>query len=312
MFESTVAGSELVLVANKDYHLGAPTFDKFIIHVMATTNASSAMLAGDIDFCYPFLSHDELELLESYDYITTVRRDIPSISSYIVINQLVYDDYRLNKAIDLAIDRDVIAAMLGDAEPIESFIMSNTKYYDDTCTYTYDPEAAKALVDEMAAEGTFNPNDPFYICCGSSSEDLANLIASYLQAVGINASISMMEGTTMIAGLHSTDVGCGLLSKDMAANPMWMKNLLTSKTSTTINTTSDVWDVFYERFMAASSEDEEIAIVKEMQQTWLEQEPYIFYAARYSDYCYNSRLGDNVNLQALENYNLAVWEWDVH
>jgi hypothetical protein len=98
----------------------------------------------------------------------------------------------------------------------------------------------------------------------------------------------------------------------MAANPMWMKNLLTSKTSTTINTTSDVWDVFYERFMAASSEDEEIAIVKEMQQTWLEQEPYIFYAARYSDYCYNSRLGDNVNLQALENYNLAGWEWDVH
>lgn len=309
-FESTIPGSELVMTANKDYYLGAPKFAKFKIQVMATTNMASAIIAGDVDLAYPPMSVDDITSLEGIDGIKVVHLDVPTQPFMIMVNQSVYPDKRIRQAMDKAIDRDAICAMLQNAASIESPILSSTKYYDSSVTPTYDPDAAKAILQEAAADGAIDLSKPITLCTPPGArEKCASIIQQNLQAIGMTVNIQVEEAATMFAGFYDGTTGIGLVNMTMQSNPMYLRNMLTNDAATFINNTSDIWDDYYTRFMQAASDEDAVAVVDEMQQTWLDEVPIIFYAATYEDYAYNTRLGDDIGMEDIGLGNLPVWQW---
>ncbi|MCH4031245.1 MAG: ABC transporter substrate-binding protein [Lachnospiraceae bacterium] len=311
IFESTVPGSELVMKANKNYQLGAPGFETLRIEVMATSNMASSIISGDIDLCYPYLSSDDIETLKAVGGNVVVEHDDTPYQPWMIfINQLVYNDSRINQAIDLAIDRDAIAAMLKNAEPAESPILKGTKYYDETCTTTRDVEKAKELFQEAAADGSIDLSQPLVINTPSGPrEQVASIIQQNLQEAGLTVEIQVQEAATMFSGLFSGTVGIALVNASYSSNPMWLKTFLTNDSASYINVQDDTWDDMYAKFVAAGTEEEEIAVAKEYQQLWLEKEPCIFYAASYEDYPHSARLGNAVGLLNDSTGNVTVWNW---
>ncbi|MGI5990316.1 MAG: ABC transporter substrate-binding protein [Lachnospiraceae bacterium] len=311
IFESQVAGSELVLKANKNYQLGAPGFETLRIEVMASTNMASSIISGDIDLCYPYLSNDDIETLKAVGGNVVVEHDDTPFQPYMIfVNQLVYNDSRINKAIDLAIDRDAIVAMLKNAEAAESPVLKGTKYYDDTCTATRDVEQAKELFQEAAADGSIDLSQPIVINTpGGVREQIASIIQQNLEEAGVTCEIQVQEAATMFSGLFSGTVGIALVNASYSSNPMWLRTFLTNDSASYINVQDDTWDDIYDEFIAAATEEDQIQVAKDYQQLWLEKEPVIIYAAGYEDYPHSARLGNSVGLLNDASGNLTVWNW---
>lgn len=144
---------------------------------------------------------------------------------------------------------------------------------------------------------------------GDGGEQVASIIQQNLQEAGVTVQIQVQEAATMFAGLFSGSVGIALVNASYSSNPMWLRSFLTNDATTYINVQDDTWDEMYDRFVAADTEEGEIAAAKEFQQLWLEKEPCIFYAASYEDYPHSARLGNAVGLLNDASGNLTVWNW---
>ena len=313
-FESTIPGSSLTLVANEDYHLGAPKFDKLNITVMNGDSAVTALLSGDIDIMYPAPSRENFQAMEGSDILSYFFAKYPTNQRCLYINNKFGIDKRVRQAVDKAVDRESIAAMIGDAIPIETPVQVGSEYLDPECSYTYDPEAARAILAEAIADGAYDPSEPLLIVTsGSAGEKLCALVEQNLEAVGFNIEVQMMEAATMFAGFTDGSVTMGTVSKDSNFNPLYMRTALTNKRSSYIGWQTELWDDIAAEFMNAANHEEELAVMKKFQETWIDEVPSIFLCASYSNYAYNSRLGDGESL-GLENaaYGcLPVWEWNV-
>ncbi len=313
-FVSTIPGSTLTLATNKDYHLGAPKFDQLNITVMNADSAVTALMAGDIDMMYPAPSKENFEALQGSDILSYYYAKYPTNQRCLYINNKFGIDKRVRQAIDKAVDRESIAAMIGNAIPIETPVQVGSEYLDPDCSYTYDPEAARAILAEAIADGAYDPNEPLLlVTSGSAGEMLCALVEQNLEAVGFNIEVQMMEAATMFAGFTDGSVTMGTVSKDSNFNPMYMRTALTNKRSSYIGWQTELWDNIANEFMNAANHEEEIAVMKKFQETWIDEVPSIFLCASYSNYAYNNRLGDGESL-GLENaaYGcLPVWEWNV-
>ena len=313
-FESTIAGSELVLTANEDYYLGAPKFDKLRIQVMNADSAVAAMLAGDIDVMYPAPSKDNFATLEASGTLSCYYMPYPTQQRCIYINNQVITDSRVRRAMDMAIDREAIATML-EGEPIETPVALVSKYLDPDVTYTYDPEAAKALLDEAIADGAYDPSVSINLVTGTAAEgeNICSLVQQNLAAIGMNVEVQKMEAATMFAGFYDNTVAMGTVTKPTSLNPMYMRTALTNKRTSYMQWPTELWDDIAMDFMNAKNEDEEMTVMKEFQETWVEEVPSLFMAATYEHYAYSPRLGDgeSLGLEYASLGSLPVWQWNV-
>ena len=313
-FESTIAGSELVLTANEDYYLGAPKFDKMRLQVMNADSSTAALISGDLDLIYPAPTKDNFKAMEAAGSLSCYYMPYASSQRCIYINNHVITDSRIRRAMDMAIDRESLAAML-EGTPIETPVTLASKYLDPSITYTYDPAAAKALLDEAIADGAYDPSQVITLVTGSSSEgeNICSLVQQNLIAIGMNVEVQKMEAATMFAGFYDDTVTMGTVTKGSNLNPMYMRTSLTNKRTSYMQWPTDLWDDIAMEFMAAKDEDEEMAVMKKFQETWLEEVPSLFMVATYQNYAYSPRLGDgeSLGIEYADLGSLPVWLWNV-
>lgn len=147
----------------------------------------------------------------------------------IFMDQPPLNDVRIRKALNIAFDR---AAFLGtimsvDALPASQYMLPSVNGYDDSLKYwPYDPDQAKALVEEAKAAGV--PVDTPIDLYGSQfmqanlDEMLQTLVQSWQEA-GLNVQIKMVDkiqhsamrrkpyptdrGPTMVHELHDNTAG---------------------------------------------------------------------------------------------------------
>lgn len=313
-FDSMVAGSQLVMKSNKDYHLGAPGFDKMIIQVMAPTNMASSLISGDIDLAYPTLTEDDIKTLEGAgaEKVKVVREKAPSQPYMIYINQAVLPDKRIRQAMDKAIDRKALAKLLQHAEPIETPIRKDSKYYDAAASYTYDPAEAKKIFDSAVADGAVKPGQEFVITTPAGiREKCANIIQQNLQAIGMNTKIEVTEAATMFAGFSTGKTAIGLVNRSASQDPMYMAYHLTANPPYWCHITYSLWDDYYKAYLNAPSDEDKLTIVKNYQESWLDDVPIIFYASTYKDYGYNPKIQGDIALPDADYGNMPVWKWSV-
>lgn len=205
------------LSANPDYWEGAPHIPTLRVRVIADTNALQAELrSGRVDIA-PLptsLSPDAIKLL-GQDPKLQVSQFTGSNLNLLTFNcsQPPLNDVRVRQALAHAIDREGLIRdlLLGQGKIAHSILPEESWAYSAGEQYTFDPAAAKKLLDEA------NLKDPdgdgpqlrftkpiVFKVSGSSvaGKNYAGVIQNYLKNVGVPVSIETAELNTLFDELR--------------------------------------------------------------------------------------------------------------
>ena len=195
MFDEWVQGDRVELVRNPDYWgepvaLEAATF-KFISDPNA---AFAALMAGDVDAFPYFQAQETLPQFEANPQFQVI---VGSTEGEVILSTNnasgPLSDLRVRQAIAHAINRDdlITGAMSGFGTPIGThFPPHNPDYVDLTDLSPYDPDKARALLDEAGVE---NLSLRLALPPPSYARRGGEIIAAQLRAVGIETEITNLE-----------------------------------------------------------------------------------------------------------------------
>ena len=204
--ESWTPQSSVVLKANPGYWGDAPHIANVELRVLpeATTQASS-LRAHDVDLI--LAANEQVSAFEGDAAFQIMQYPMNGVQ-LMAINcaNEVLSDVRVRQAINMAVDKDALieAVWWGYGEKIGShFPPSLAGYVDCNDTYAYDPDAAKALLDECgytAEELTFSMRLP------KSYKEYVNagqVIADALAKVGITCNVEIVEWATWLDEVYT-------------------------------------------------------------------------------------------------------------
>lgn len=190
-----VNGERLVFSARDDYHgdeikVSSVTF-RYFADPIAATNALSA---GDVDGVANLLAPELLSKFDADENFTVINGESSGQVTLSLNNKAApFDDIRVRQAVLYAIDEQAVidTAWAGYGSHVESFAAPADPYYEDlNDLYPYDPERAKQLLAEAGHESL---NITYTVPNLSYATSSAEIVASQLAAVGINAEIKTVE-----------------------------------------------------------------------------------------------------------------------
>mgnify|MGYP002586461895 FL=1 len=198
--------------ANKDYWKGAPKIDKLNIKIVDGSQLYAGLQSGEIDITQQTMSdipQEDYESVEALDNVEVVYGS-PVTNQSVFIQTKNVPDVKVRQAMLYAIDRQQILEELlnGHGEIVDGFLSSASPFYDDSLTpISYDPEKAKALLEEAGWDGSQTIR--FYVNSGDSTfVNAASIIAAEWAAVDIKAEIQTVDFATLmsVAGTEDYDV----------------------------------------------------------------------------------------------------------
>lgn len=198
--------------ANKDYWKGAPKIDKLNIKIVDGSQLYAGLQSGEIDITQQTMSdipQEDYESVEALDNVEVVYGS-PVTNQSVFIQTKNVPDVKVRQAMLYAIDRQQILEELlnGHGEIVDGFLSSASPFFDDSLTpISYDPEKAKALLEEAGWDGSQTIR--FYVNSGDSTfVNAASIIAAEWAAVGIKAEIQTVDFATLmsVAGTEDYDV----------------------------------------------------------------------------------------------------------
>lgn len=306
-FESQLSGSQLTLTANSDYQLGAPDVETLVMKVVSATNMATSLMTGDIDMVYPTLTTEDSELLQEEDGVTVVKSEVPTNLMFITINNNNIPDARIRRAINLAVNKELIVDSLlqGEAVPSESYISPANRYYNTNLETEYAPEQAKALLEEAG----WDFSTPLTMAVPTGiREKIAVLIQQNLAEIGVELEITTVDAATMFSGVMKGDYDSCLVSYTAGLDPLYF-DMMFDNNKVNLASISDPTYMELQNAIAVELDDDiRMDLVNEWQEFIDEQEPYVWLYHAYSFGTYSARLG-NVHTQDAGNWNEASWEW---
>ena len=204
-YVSRSIGSNIVLEANEDYYRGAPAIKNVRFEVIPNTSNMAISLQTPVEGVdFAEIDSSVLAQLEANPQITVV--EVPTSSfTYVSMNleKEPFNDVKVRQAINYAINRENLVTVCyeGEAE-VNSNICAKSRsgYSEDQPEYTYDPEKAKALLEEAGIE---TPYDLGPILVAEKYSNLATVIQNDLKAVGLETTIGVQEFNAYIDNLIS-------------------------------------------------------------------------------------------------------------
>ncbi len=207
-------GDSIILEANPDYWGGAPILDGVELRVVPDNSARVVALeSGDLDFVQSPISPQDVKRMEQAEGFVVNR--VPA-AGYTYINLNCADpaisDVRVRQALSHLVNRqeilDTIYSGVGQLSrgPIPPGMWAFT---EDLPEYAFDPEAARALLDEagwtLGDDGMRSKDgETLSIVVSTHSEDpdrrqVAEVLQAVLAAEGIDSTTSVVEWPTFLA-----------------------------------------------------------------------------------------------------------------
>lgn len=198
--------------ANPDYWKGAPKIDKLNIKIVDGSQLYAGLQSGEIDITQHTMSvipPEDYASVEALDNVDVVYGS-PVTNQSMFIQTANVPDVRVRQAMLYAINRDQLLSELldGHGEVVDGFLSSASPFYDDSITpVTYDPEKAKALLEEAGWDGSQTLR--FYVNSGDSTfVNAATVMVAQWAAVGIKAEVQTVDFATLmsVAGTRDYDI----------------------------------------------------------------------------------------------------------
>ena len=195
IFDNWIAGNSVRLVANPDYFEGKPHLDDIVFRIIRDeTAAAIALENNEIDIFFALQQPEMIDRLEAADGITVLSRDANNTVN-LVLNTTIppLDDVRVRRAMAHALNRQgLIDGFFRGTKSFAYSVLTTTfqEFSDNVPRYDYDPDKARALLEEAGATGfefeltsvALNPYDRFPIP-----------MADDLNAVGIKTTLNVVE-----------------------------------------------------------------------------------------------------------------------
>jgi peptide/nickel transport system substrate-binding protein len=201
-FKEQVDGDHQTLVRNDAYYGGAPLLDELITRPITDLQARvAAFQAGEIDVDTREEDLIATQQIASTEGATSYVLATPYVQQFTMNNaDPVFADPAVRKAIAHAMDRAaMVRTVVGDEAYAALSVMgtSHWAYNPNVPTYEYDPEKAKAMLDEagwVAGSDGIREKDGVKLSFLNQpwrdfERNYAPLIQQYLQAVGIEMKI---------------------------------------------------------------------------------------------------------------------------
>lgn len=229
-FVSRSIGSNIVLEANEDYYRGSAAIKNIRYEVIPDTATTAIALqtpAEGVDFAE--INSSVLAQLQANPGITVV--EVPtSCFSYVSMNteKEPFNDVKVRQAVNYAINRENLVAVCYDGEAeVNSNICAKSRsgYSEDQLQYTYDPEKAKALLEEA---GITTPYDLGELLVAEKYSNLATVIQNDLKAVGLETTISVKEFNSYIGELVSGNYGISVLNMTLEGDTQTLEMAFTT------------------------------------------------------------------------------------
>ncbi len=216
VFKSYEVGSSFVATKNAEYWRadeGLPYLDEIEYRVLADAQArKNALLSSDIDIMHTsaglvisdLREDDSIELTENSSFGET---------NYTLMNvdnpDSPINDVRIRKALAMGIDNQVLIDRRGAGIGQQAngpFSPDQAGYLEETPYPAYDPEGAKALVEEYKADTGVSSVDIAY----TTTTDPANLetgelLKQFWDEIGLNVELAQIEQGSFIVTALSGD-----------------------------------------------------------------------------------------------------------
>jgi peptide/nickel transport system substrate-binding protein len=238
LLEEWATGEYITFVRNPNYfEEGKPNIDNVVVRIVPERAVIKTMLIeGDADV-YMWLTPTEIDDVKDLPHIdvtfspTTrwVMRLIPNLAARGTLDpeaepHPILSDVRVRQAIRMAIDVDTLTSEIfrGYNEPAWTELFRPPYACDNIPRPEYDPEAAKALLEEAGwidqdedgireCHGCLNAEEGYvmsmenmiYAEYGEELELAQQLVAEQLGAIGIQLELSIVEGTVLWADYES-------------------------------------------------------------------------------------------------------------
>ena len=202
----------VVYRANEAYWRGKPRIPKLVLRLYTDGAALlPALKSGELDFVQQTLaSFPQADLASLEDLANAdVQYDKPLTNQLLFINTKKFPDQRIRKAIQMAINRPMLLEnfLNGHGEVVDGFINSSSLYTHGGEVASYDPGAARALVEEsgwdrnQVLDFRINSGDPGMVLA-------ADVIVNMLAEIGIKAQVRKMDLNNLLesAGKHDFDL----------------------------------------------------------------------------------------------------------
>ncbi len=292
-FEAWEANSRVVVTANADYWDGAPPKEALIFRPISDANTRIAeMLSGGLDIMVE-VPPDALQQFRSDDTFTVYEQAGPHVW-FLILNakEGPFAKKEIRQAANYAINKQALVENIlqGTAEVAAgptppAFAWA---YNEELEPYPYDPEKAKALLEEAGYDGA---ELTFYVTEGGSGMldpvAMGTAIQADLQAVGMPTRIETYEWNTFLGKVNP-----GLEGKADMAEMAWMTN--DPDTLPFLALRSEAWpdkggfnsgyyanekvDELLNEARAATDQDRRAELYKEMQEIVQEEAPWVFVA----------------------------------
>jgi len=193
MLDEWAPGERIVLVSNADYWGGNPLIEKVTFVWRAESSVRAAMLqAGEASIAAWLAPQDS-------GPVRTLSVNIPETPFMYIDPNPPLDDLRVRKAICMSMDRDALARQLfaGYAAPANELVTPDVLGYNpDIPVFPYDPEAARALLEEAKADGV--PIDTEITIYGRkgnypNATEAMEAFQLWLIQIGLNVKLQMLE-----------------------------------------------------------------------------------------------------------------------
>lgn len=197
MITEWAINEQIVLEAFQDYWQGpAPTSTITVRTILEDATRIAALQAGEVDLinAVPYARIPELEGNESINVAT-----VPSPRVFFIAidpREPPFDDVRVRQAMNYAVDRDAIiqSLYLGNATKLATAVDVAALGYDESVEpYPYDPDMARQLLEEAGYPDGFDTTFNAFTGSIADHSQAAEAVVAYLQEVGINVEMNMME-----------------------------------------------------------------------------------------------------------------------
>ena len=210
-FVSLQGSERLLLEANDEYHRGRPDIDEIeFISVPSASARLAALRTGELDVISGFPA-SEVEGLREESGVSVVTAP-NNRNHYLGLNpnNAPLDDPLVRQAINIAIDREALTsqALEGFGDPVGQPVAPVTFGYSTDSRFApapYDPDRARSLLAEAGYDGT-PVNLVYPTGTLPFAATTAEVVASYLTAVGIPVRLEPVEWGTLVQRWVATDL----------------------------------------------------------------------------------------------------------
>lgn len=190
-----------------DYYRGASELDTVTIRFIEDSAVQlQGLIAGELDIIDTVSPADfdrirqegELELVQEPSgtvLVASLNQRRPHL-----------DDPRVRRALNYAIDKEVVLEVAyGGGELIGTYMEAGSPWYpDDVEPFSYDPERARALLDEAGVEEGWTV-DLALPAAFETHVEAGQIIQSMLRDVGVDADIRMVEWGVWLSDVYGGD-----------------------------------------------------------------------------------------------------------